>query len=70
MFILLKIIGEKLKEIIRLVENMVMDLELCEEIFIDVCKLYFVDLKLLYWNYFFEMEEFLIRLLEFKIFSV
>ena len=57
----LKIIGEKLKEITRSVENMAMDPESCES--------YFVDLKSPYRNYPFEMEEPLIRPSESKTFS-
>ena len=65
----LKIIGEKLKEITRSVENMAMDPESCEETSTDVCKSYFVDLKSPYRNYPFEMEEPLIRPSESKTFS-
>ena len=65
----LKIIGEKLKEITRSVENMAMDPESCEETSTDVCKSYFVDLKSPYQNYPFEMEEPLIRPSESKTFS-
>ena len=65
----LKIIGEKLKEITRSVENMAMDPDSCEETSKDVCKSYFVDLKSPYRNYPFEMEEPLIRPSESKTFS-
>ena len=65
----LKIIGEKLKEITRSVENMAMDPESCEETSTDVCKSYFVDLKSPYRNCPFEMEDPLFRPSEFKTFT-
>ena len=65
----LKIIGEKLKEITRSVENMAMDPESCEETSTDDCKSYFVDLKSPYRNCPFEMEDPLFRPSEFKTFT-
>ena len=57
----LRIIGAKLKEITRSVENMAMDPDLCEETFTNVCAPDFVDYKSHYLNGHFELEDSLIN---------
>ena len=57
----LRIIGAKLKEITRSVENMAMDPDLCEETFTNVCPPDFVDYKSRYLNDHFELEDSLIN---------